>query len=157
MTSQVQAPTDATFEHSSVINTTMDAIWDFHEDPQAFAKLTPPPIFVQVHRRDLDSLTDGEMEFTLWFGPVPIRWLAQHEPGPTEHSFADRMMRGPVAYWLHRHIFEEVEGGIRLTDRITIQHKPGAAGILTRLMFGGLPLRFLFIYRHLRTRLTLEK
>jgi ligand-binding SRPBCC domain-containing protein len=158
MTTAVQIPPDAkTFEHSSVIDTTLDDMIAFHNDPQAFSRLTPPPIIAQIHRRDLKSLTDGEMEFTLWMGPIPIRWLAQHEPGPTEHSFTDRMIQGPLAFWLHRHIFEAVEGGVRLTDRISIVHKPGVSGFLTRLMFDGLPLRVLFIYRHLRTRLTLGK
>lgn len=158
MTMTADAPENAkTFEHSTVFpNTTLDAMIAFHNAPDVFAKLTPPPIFAQIHRRDLNSLTDGEMEFTLWMGPIPIRWLAQHEPGPTEHSFQDRMMRGPVAYWLHRHIFEETEGGVRLIDRITIAHKPGLPGLLTRLMFDGLPLRILFIYRHWRTGLALR-
>lgn len=158
MTTYSQAPPGAkTFEHSSVINTTLDEMHDFHADPKAFSRLTPPPIFAQIHRRDLKSLTDGEMEFTLWFGPVPIRWLARHEPGPTEHSFADRMIEGPMAFWLHCHIFEPVEGGVMLTDRITLAHKPGLAGLLTRLMFDGLPLKILFFYRHLRTRFALSQ
>lgn len=154
MVAQTQSPAETkTFEHTSVISTTIEAIEAFHEDPKAFSRLTPPPIFAQIHRRELKSLVEGELEFTLWFGPIPIRWLAQHEAGPTENSFADRMMKGPMAYWLHCHIFEEVEGGVRLTDRIMLAHKPGIAGLLTRLMFDGLPLRFLFIYRHMRTRM----
>ena len=48
----------------------------FHEHPRAFARLTPPPIFVQMHRNALKSLTEGEVEFTLWFGPIPARWIA---------------------------------------------------------------------------------
>ena len=158
MTLTVDVPANAhTFEHSSVIPTTLDEMIRFHEAPQAFAWLTPPPIFAQVHRRELKSLTDGELEFTLWFLVVPVRWLARHEQGPTPHSFQDRMMQGPMAYWLHRHIFEEVEGGVKLTDRITLSHKPGIAGLFTRLVFDGLPLRFLFIYRHLRTRLQVKR
>jgi ligand-binding SRPBCC domain-containing protein len=150
-------PEAKTFEHTSVINTTLDAIIAFHENPKAFAILTPPPIFAQIHRRELQSLTEGELEFTLWFGFIPVRWLAQHEPGPTAHSFADRMVKGPLAFWLHRHIFEEVPGGVRLTDRISIAHKPGLPGLLTRLVFDGLPLRMLFVYRHLRTRWALRQ
>ncbi len=152
---QENAPSNAkTFEHTSVIPTTLEKIQAFHANPNAFSKLTPPPIFAQIHRRDLNSLTDGELEFTLWFGPVPVRWLASHQPGPTEHSFADQMVKGPMDYWLHRHIFETVDGGIRLTDRITLAHKPGIPGLLTRLFFDGLPLRFLFAYRHWRTRMS---
>ena len=140
------------FEKSSVINTTLDEMMRFHADPSALSRLTPPPIFMRVQRDDRDSIRQGEIAFTLWFGPLPIRWLARHEAGPTEHSFADAQVEGPMAYWRHEHIFTAVAGGVELTDRITLAHKPGLAGLLTRLMFDGLPLRFLFAYRHWRTR-----
>lgn len=142
-----------TFIKKSVINTTLDKMMQFHEAPDAFAKLTPPPIFVQVHRDDRTSIREGEIEFTLWFGPIPFRWVACHEEGPTEWSFADRMTKGPMAYWRHEHIFTEVEGGVELTDHITLAHQSGLQGIFTRLLFDGFPLRILFFYRHLRTRL----
>lgn len=146
-------PTNAkVFEHTSLIRTTLEALTDFHADPKAFSRLTPPPIFAQIHRRELVSLTQGELEFTLWFGPLPIRWLAEHQPSVNAHSFADYMQRGPMAYWRHEHIIEPQGDAVRLTDRITLAHKSGFDGLLTRLMFDGLPLRFLFIYRHLRTK-----
>jgi len=145
------------YEKSSVFKTTMQEMIAFHEAPDVFGKLAPPPIFMRIQEDNRTSLTDGDLKFTLWFGPVPISWHAQHEPGPTEHSFADLMLDGPMQYWRHEHIFEEAEGGIRLIDRVTIAHKRGFQGLLTRLMFDGIPLRILFFYRHLRTRIALER
>jgi ligand-binding SRPBCC domain-containing protein len=109
-----------------------------------------------VLRDDRRSLTEGEIEFRLWFGPLPVRWLAVHLPGPTPHSFVDRMVEGPLASWEHAHMFEEVDGGILLSDRITLAHKSGVPGLFTRLIFDGWPLRLLFVYRHWRTRLALR-
>lgn len=146
------------FEFRSVIPTTLESIMAFHEAPNAFSKLTPPPIFIQVHRRALKSLTEGEVEFTLWFGPLPARWHVRHEPGPTPTSFIDQALSGPVAYWRHEHLFTKVSGGVELLDRVTIGHKPGGFwGIFTRLFFTGLPLRLLFFYRHLRTRFGVKR
>lgn len=145
------------FEHRSTFKTNMKAMIAFHDDSRALRRLTPPPIIMQRLKDERTSLTAGELEFRLWIGPIPVRWLARHEPGPTETSFVDFMVRGPMAYWRHEHIFTEVEGGITLTDRITLEHKSGLTGILTRLIFDGLPLRFLFIYRHLRTRLGVQR
>lgn len=143
------------FEWRSVVPTTLDKMVGFHNDPRALRTLTPPPMIMQVLRDDRTALTEGEIEFRLWFGPVPVRWLARHEPGPIESSFIDRMIDGPMAYWEHQHIFREVSGGVELLDHITLAHKPGLAGVFSRLIFDGLPLRILFIYRHLRTRLAL--
>ena len=140
------------FEKRSVIPTTMAKMQAFHADPAALRKLTPPPIFVQVQRDDRTSNTDGDLEFTLWFGFIPLRWHVQHEPGPTITSFADRMLSGPVEYWRHEHVFTEQPNGIELTDRLVIAYPSGIQGLITRLMFGRLPLQLLFTYRHWQTR-----
>lgn len=145
------------FEKSSVMKTTMDKMIAFHAAPDAFGKLAPPPIFMQIHEDNRTSNTEGDLKFTLWFGFIPIKWHAQHQAGPTETSFADLQLSGPMAYWRHEHIFEEVDGGIRLTDRITLAHQTGIKGLLTHLMFDGLPLQFLFFYRHLRTKWAVER
>jgi len=150
-------PQDATvYEKSSVMQTTLDKMMAFHQSDKALGQLTPPPIFVQLREDNRTSMTDGDLKFTLWMGPLPVQWHAQHQPGPTEHSFADLMVAGPMAYWRHEHIFEEVEGGIKLIDRVTLAHKSGFQGLLTRLMFDGVPLRILFMYRHLRTKWAVE-
>jgi ligand-binding SRPBCC domain-containing protein len=154
MVSAVKAPANAkVFEHISVFKGyTAEQCFAFHAAPGAFGRLTPPPIIVQVHRDNLQRLVAGDVEFTLWMGPIPVRWHAQHAPGINATSFIDYQVSGPMAYWYHEHMITPVDGGVELRDRIRIAHKPGMAGILTRLLFDGLPLRFLFVYRHLRTR-----
>ena len=144
------------FRKSSVIKTTLAAIRRFHERPQASASLTPPPMRMRVNRDDRRSITEGEIEFTLWLGPLRMPWLARHDTGPTADSFADVQIEGPLAYWRHEHIFTVVAGGVELTDRISFAHRPGLTGLLTRLAFDGLPLRLLFAYRHWRTKRALQ-
>ena len=63
------AAREETFEYRSVIRTTMEAILQFHQEPRALPLLTPPPLFVQIVRDDRVSLTEGEIEFKIWFGP----------------------------------------------------------------------------------------
>jgi len=156
MTSQTNVPTRVptrVFQHRSLMPTTLERLWAFHDDPGALAVLTPPPVFVRVLRDDRSSLTEGEIEFQLWFGPFPAYWHARHEPGPIATSFIDRMLKGPALVWVHEHLMQPAEGGVELVDRITIAHRPGGFwGLFTRLFFDGLPLRLLFMYRHWRTR-----
>ena len=68
-------------------------------------------------------------------------------------SFVDRQISGPMQSWVHTHSFTQKADGVELQDQIVLEHKPGLPGLLTRLMFDGLPLRILFLYRHFRTRL----
>jgi ligand-binding SRPBCC domain-containing protein len=154
----INAPANAhVFEKRTLMRTTVEQLQQFHEDPAALSRLTPPPIFMQLHEDNRTSISDGDLKFTLWMLIIPVPWHVQHEAGPIPTSFADRMLSGPMAYWRHEHIFEEAEDGAYLIDRVTLAHKSGLKGLLTRLMFDGLPLQFLFFYRHLRTRMSVEK
>ena len=145
-----------TFEHRSHLRTTTEALMAFHADSRALQRLTMPPTRVQVLRDERQSLTAGTIIFRLWLGPVPVRWVAEHKPGPTSHSFIDTMREGPLAYWEHAHIFKAVDGGALLIDRITFEHRTDWVGFFTRLVFDGLPLRLLFVFRHWRTRRAVE-
>lgn len=140
------------FTQVSTLPTSVENLHTFHTRPDILRRLTMPPLILQVLRDDRTTLSDGEIEFRLWFGPIPVRWLARHMPGPIPTSFKDVQVEGPLAQWEHEHLFEPVAGGAKLTDRITLKHRPGPAGWLTRLLFDGLPLRMLFTYRHWQTR-----
>ena len=140
-----------TFEYSTKISATVETVTRFHEKPAALTILTPPPLIVKINNDQRVSLTEGSLDFTLWFGPIPVRWVARHEPGPEANSFIDRMMKGPMTYWEHQHIFRESGDGVELVDKLTFQHPDGWRGLLTRLFFDGPGLRFLFWYRHWRT------
>ena len=142
-----------TFERRSVMPGTPEQLFTFHARANAFTTLTPPPIFIQIRHNRLTSLTSGEVDFVMWFGPIPAHWIARHEPGPTPNSFADRQLQGPLASWRHEHIFEAVPGGVQLTDRVTYAYKQrGFWAIFTRLFFGPTALSFLLAYPQWVTR-----
>jgi ligand-binding SRPBCC domain-containing protein len=145
------------FRHRSVMRSTIAELTRFHSAPDALRMLTPPPIFLQVLRDDRTALTAGDITFRLWFGPLPVRWVARHEPGSYPAVFADRMLSGPLASWRHEHAFRAAGEGVELMDTITYAHQPGWRGVLTRLAFGGPALRGVFWYRHWRTRRALER
>lgn len=140
------------FTHTSVMPGTAAQLAAVHALPQTFSRLAMPPIIMQVIDDRRSSLTQGEIAFRLWLGPLPLPWLARHEAGETPESFKDVQVEGPLQHWVHEHIFEDVAEGVRLTDRIHFSHKSGLPGWLTRLFFDGLPLRMLFTYRHWQTR-----
>ena len=140
--------TNRTFIHTSILPGSVSDVAAVHGHPKTFSRLAMPPLIPQILRDERTSLTSGDLEFRLWFGPIPVRWLARHEPGPSADSFRDVQVEGPMLTWEHEHILEAADKGTRLIDRITFSHRPGLPGLLTRLLFDGLPLRMLFVYRH---------
>ena len=140
------------FIQSSFIDINPQEVWDFHERPEALQQLTPPPMIVRLNEDNRRSLTEGTLDFTLWFGPIPIRWVALHEASPEPDSFRDTMLRGPMKAWVHDHSIQPSAHGTQLTDRVTYEYPRGWRGWLSRLLFNRLSLRFLFTYRHYKTR-----
>jgi ligand-binding SRPBCC domain-containing protein len=130
---------------------------DFHRDTRALRRLTPPPIFVQLHRAD--PLADGAVaEFTLWFGPWPVRWRAIHSAVDARSGFTDTQARGPLRHWRHRHSFRPLDAHTTLvTDRIEYEHDRGARGVLSRLLFARPALAVLFAFRAWVTRRAVER
>lgn len=140
-----------TFNHQFAVAAPQDAVLAFHQDTRVLKRLTPPPLFVQLH--EFEPLNEGSTaEFTLWIGPVPTRWRSVHRDiGP--HGFTDRQASGPLKHWQHTHRFTPIEDGRTLvSEAIEYEHPQGLPGLLTRLLFNPLGLTLLFKYREVVTR-----
>jgi ligand-binding SRPBCC domain-containing protein len=143
------------YTYTAIINATPTAVSSFHADTSVLKRLTPPPIFAQIH--EYEPLAEGSRsQFTLWFGPLPIRWLAIHaDVGP--RGFTDIQQRGPWRRWRHTHQFLPIgDGRTRIQDHIEFEHHPGLRGLLTRLLFPRPLLWLLFTYRRLVIKHGLE-
>ncbi len=128
----------------------------FHRRAANMAAITPPPLIVRIHESPLELNEGAEMDFTLWLGPLPIRWRARIE-AVDEHGFRDRQIVGPFGYWLHTHRFVSIAEAItEVQDTIELElAAKGPARLIGAGMWLGLPL--LFAYRRWRTRQLLNK
>jgi ligand-binding SRPBCC domain-containing protein len=145
-----------TFDYRFEVAAPRDAVTSFHRDTRVLKRLTPPPIFVQVHH--FEPLTEGAVaDLTMWFGPVPVRWRVTHyDVG--EDGFSDEQTDGPLAAWRHTHRFRALAPGrTQVHEHVEYEHRPGWQGWLTRLPFNNIALYFLFTYRRLVTTWALRK
>ncbi len=140
-----------TFTNKFTVNAPLTAVADFHSRTDILKKLTPPPLFVQIH--DFGEMSEGMVaKFTMWFGPIPVRWIAKHVD-VSQSGFSDIQQEGPLQTWAHTHRFAENAAGVTTVyDTIEYTHPAGWKGLLTRVMFGRLNLKLLFFYRMLVTR-----
>lgn len=140
----------AVFDYEFFVDAPQSAVADFHYR-SSVKTLTPFPIIVRLH--EFEPLSEGSLaDFTLWFGPVPVRWIVVHSNiGPG--GFTDRQLVGPLQSWQHEHRFIAVDGQrTRVHEHIEYAYKPGWRGILSRLLFSGPALRMLFMMRKRITR-----
>ncbi len=91
------------------------------------------------------------------FGPLKMRWVAEHTEYNPPFSFEDVQRKGPFRSWRHRHLIKAYENGAVLRDEITFAPPLGIVG---GWLAGGLirrRLQRLFDYRHEVTRLACEE
>lgn len=126
----------------------------FHRRAASLAAITPPPVPMRFRGEPPAELAPGdEIEFTLWAGPVPVRWRAGIEALPDGAAgFADRQLAGPFAHWLHRHRFHpRGDAATEVDDEIEAElRRHPLWWPLGLSMWIGLPA--LFAYRAWKTR-----
>jgi len=144
------------FDYSFTVAAPLAAVRDFHRDTTALKVLTPPPTIVQLH--SIEPMAEGSVSiFTLWVGPLPLRWTAVHR-NVTDRGFTDIQAEGPARKWEHTHSFVPLSDTVtEIREHIEYEHKPGLEGLLTRLLFSWPNLMFMFSYRKWATRRALRR
>lgn len=137
------------YQQSYLIKAPIEKVALFHRDSQAIKKLTPPPVLIQIHLAE--PLAEGSRSvFTMWFGPIPVKWTAVHSDVDPDHGFTDTQERGPMKYWKHSHRFIRIDNkSTRIEESIQYEHNSGITGLFTRIFYSSVGLRWLFYYRQL--------
>lgn len=144
------------FDYAFTVAAPLAAVAEFHRDTSALKILTPPPTIVQLHA--IEPLGEGSVStFTLWVGPLPLRWKAVHR-NVSDRGFTDVQAVGPAAKWEHTHTFVPLTPETtQIREHIEYEHKPGAWGLVTRVLFSRPSLWFMFGYRAWITRRRLAR
>lgn len=143
------------YRHCFRLQAPIERVATYHRDTRILKELSPPPIFISLNH--IEPLGEGSIsDFTMWLGPLPIRWVAKHSQVDPLHGFIDTQEQGPFEYWIHHHQFITVDGGqTEVIDEIhALPGKGIYRGLISRFMWLGLPL--LFAYRAWRTRQAVE-
>lgn len=133
------------FEHSFLTDSPLIEVARFHADMHELKRLTPPPIFVHLHK--VDPLKNGAIaDFTLWMGPLPVRWVARHTDVEPERGFTDTQLKGPFKIWVHKHEFKQVnETSTEIRDTIDAELASHPLWrVVGLLMWVNLPVLFAF-------------
>jgi ligand-binding SRPBCC domain-containing protein len=136
------------FEQNVFINAPVEAVFAFHERPDALELLSPPfPPLTVLHRTG-GILTGAEVHLRIG----PIRWDARHTAYERNRLFIDEQVRGPFVRWVHRHEFHAEGSGTLLIDRIEFAIPGGTRLNTLAAAVVRLGLRRMFTHRHAVTR-----
>ena len=115
------------FRYSSLIDASVEKVWQFHERPDILDLLTPPWQPVTIIRREGGLAVGAISEFRLSLAGIPVPWIATHIECEPYHLFVDQQTKGLMESWVHRHEFTPENGMTRLTDTISYEIPGGLA------------------------------
>jgi ligand-binding SRPBCC domain-containing protein len=126
----------------------IDAVFSFFSDATNLNAITPPWLHFRILSSTPLALDKGTLiEYKLKLHGFPVRWQSEiiiWEP-PTQ--FVDVQRKGPYLQWIHRHIFEECEGGTLIRDRVDYALAGWFAESLIHALVVGPDLKQIFEYR----------
>lgn len=134
-------------------------LFDWHERPGAFERLTPP--WQPVALEHTDGIRPGDRAvIRLGYGPASIRWTAEHRAysdacrrGDGACQFTDIQTSGPFAAWRHTHwMTEQGPDASLLEDDVayTLPLAPLSSAVAGWVARG--QIERMFAYRHRVTR-----
>jgi ligand-binding SRPBCC domain-containing protein len=141
------------FLAESVIRTTPERLFAFHELPDALSRLMPPSEHTRVIQLPR-SLRPGERAIVA-VRIAPFVWIeteAVHTAYDPPWLFEDQQVRGAFRSWHHRHVITPDPHGARLRDEIDFIPPFGLLGRLAAPLVILPRLRKMFAYRHAVTR-----
>ena len=145
------------FVKESVIHAPASTVFAFHEAPDAFEQLQPPWQKTEVLQPPISLEVGTRVILRVKVGPLWQTIVAEHvayEPGK---MFADQMVEGPFAKWLHKHIVTpRGDSECVLTDDIEYELPLGVVGRAIGGRFARRNLERLFEFRHRVTRVACE-
>ncbi|MBW2477947.1 MAG: SRPBCC family protein [Deltaproteobacteria bacterium] len=139
------------FYYESTIQAPSNLVFDWHHEPAAIIKLTPPwePVKVVGAPGSIDeigSCTTLEISF---FGLMHFYWVAEHRNYHPGKSFQDVQISGPFSRWCHTHSVEPIDQkSCRYIDSIDYQLPIGWMGEFFGGWFVRKRLNKMFAYRH---------
>lgn len=147
-----------TFLATSRIPASAEAVFDWHEAPGAFERLTPPGEHVRVVQREGGIRNGARVSLRVGPGPLSLRWDLEHRDYEHGRSFTDQQLAGPFRYWKHVHrMIPQGPHASVLEDAIEYELPWGAIGWLVGRLVVQRRLQRLFAFRHAVTLQAFER
>ncbi|NIK73438.1 ligand-binding SRPBCC domain-containing protein [Thermonema lapsum] len=128
----------------------LEEAWQFFSSPHNLKDITPQDmgfdiVLIEEGKPMYPGMIIGYKVRPLW--GIPMRWLTEITHVQAPYYFVDEQRFGPYALWHHQHWFEEVEGGIKMTDLVHYALPLGVLGRLAHAAFVKKRLEEIFDYR----------
>lgn len=141
------------FLKETVFPVSAEELWAFHERPDVLQLLTPPWQKTEIVQPPVSLEVGTRVILRTKLGPFWQTVVAEHVEYERGRMFADRIVKGPFARWLHRHtVTPRGPSESMLTDDIDYELPLGVLGRVFGGFYARRQLERLFEFRHEVTR-----
>ena len=131
----------------------LERVFDFFSRAENLDAVTPHWLRFRILTSPPIRMAEGtSIEYMLRLGGIPIRWTTAISLWNPPFGFVDRQVRGPYAFWEHKHAFEEVEGSTRMEDHVRFAVPGFVFEPVIHNLFVGPRLRRIFDFREAKLR-----
>jgi len=123
--------------------------WEFFSDPRNLSRITPPDMRFTILSGAERRMYAGQI-IQYFVSPFPwlrLRWVTEISHVVPGSHFVDEQRFGPYALWHHKHFFEEVPGGVLMTDIVDYKLPMGFLGRLLHPIMVKPRVQGIFDYR----------
>jgi ligand-binding SRPBCC domain-containing protein len=129
----------------------LEKAWDFFSSPLNLSKITPESMkfVVTSDYTEQTKMYEG-MIITYKVSPllgIKMDWMTEITTVKDKEYFIDEQRFGPFKFWHHEHHFEEIDGGVLMTDKLTYGIPFGIFGRLANTIIVAKQTQEIFDYR----------
>lgn len=109
------------FEKSTLIDSTVDRVWQLLENPDILAKLIAPWQPVTILSQDRVLAVGGITKYRINLVLTQVDWSEQYTQCEKPNLLTSIQIKGPMQFWQHDHRFTSFEDKTLITDSIDYQ------------------------------------
>lgn len=116
-------------EFEQVVPASIDKVFEFFSEAKNLETITPSFLGFRILKLSTPAIERGTLIwYRLRLHGVPLRWKTLISIWRPPYEFVDEQLSGPYKKWHHTHIFESVEGGTCIRDRVVFELPFGRLG-----------------------------
>lgn len=139
-----------TLQKTTYMPISIEQAWDFFSLAGNLEKITPKELdFRIIAKPDVPRIFSG-MRIQYKVRPllnIAVKWETEIREVDAPFKFMDKQLKGPYALWEHTHLFEEVQGGVKMTDTVSYALPLGLLGVFMHNIVVKKKLDEIFTYR----------
>lgn len=127
----------------------LETAWDYFSSPANLNEITPPELGFRITSPPEPAMYEGQIiTYRVKVAPlIWIGWVTEIKSVVARRTFIDEQRFGPYKFWHHRHVFEETDGGVIMTDVVHYAMPFGCFGALAHVLFVRSKLKRIFDFR----------